>query len=62
MDVQTGLDAAGFNGHGEKPGVLEAYHQNNPGKPIVLTEEPHLYSTRGLYRTRLQSHGSLSNS
>ena len=45
-------DVAGFNGYGEFQGVLEAYHKNNPHKPIVGTEITHTLQTRGVYRTK----------
>jgi beta-galactosidase len=46
------LDATCFNGQAEKPGVLETFHRANPDRPVVLTEAPHSYTTRGVYRTR----------
>ncbi|HEX8522323.1 MAG TPA: glycoside hydrolase family 2 TIM barrel-domain containing protein [Tepidisphaeraceae bacterium] len=46
-----GVDVAGFNGPGEAAGVLESFHNAHPDQPIVLTEEPHGYQTRGFYRT-----------
>ncbi len=50
--VITGVDVAGFNG-GIVPSdaVLEEFHQKNPKTPIVMTEEPHSFQTRGFYRT-----------
>lgn len=50
--VLHGVDVSGFNGPGETPGVLEKFHEEHPEQPIVLTEEPHGYQTRGFYRTR----------
>jgi beta-galactosidase len=49
--VLHGVDVSGFNGPGESPGVLETFHRENPKQPIVLTEEPHGYQTRGFYKT-----------
>jgi beta-galactosidase len=46
-----GVDVSGFNGPGESPGVLEKFHREHPNQPIVLTEEPHGYQTRGFYKT-----------
>jgi len=47
-----GVDVAGFNGPGGKPGVLEKFHAENPDRPVVLTEVPHTLQTRGHYRVR----------
>ena len=50
--VIYGVDVAGFNGGiVEKDEVLLAYHQQHPTTPIVMTEEPHSFQTRGFYRT-----------
>ncbi len=49
--VLHGVDVSGFNGPGESPGVLDKFHRENPNRPIVLTEEPHGYQTRGFYKT-----------
>ena len=46
-----GVDVAGFNAPGGTPGILEKFHQENPRKPVVLTEVPHTLQTRGFYRT-----------
>ena len=46
------LDATCFNGQAEKPEVLEQFHAKHPDRPVVLTETPHSYNTRGVYRTR----------
>jgi len=46
-----GVDVAGFNAPGGTPGILEKFHQDNPQKPVVLTEVPHTLQTRGFYRT-----------
>ena len=46
------LDATCFNGQAEKPEVLEQFHAKNPDRPVVLTETPHSYNSRGVYRTR----------
>ncbi len=50
--VINGVDVAGFNGGiVEKDSVLENYHRDHPTTPIVMTEEPHTFQTRGFYRT-----------
>ncbi len=46
------LDVIGFNGYGEEKGVLESFHRKYPNVPIVCTEAPHTYQTRGVYRTQ----------
>ena len=46
-----GVDVAGFNAPGGTPGILEKFHEENPDKPVVLTEVPHTLQTRGFYRT-----------
>ncbi|MEY4384859.1 MAG: Beta-galactosidase, partial [Verrucomicrobiota bacterium] len=50
--VIYGVDVAGFNG-GIVPNdkTLEDFHRENPARPIVMTEEPHTFQTRGFYRT-----------
>jgi beta-galactosidase len=50
-DVHTGVDVSGFNGKAEMPEFLEEFKKNHPHQPIVLTEVPHTYQTRGFYRT-----------
>lgn len=51
--VIYGVDVAGFNGGiVPKDAVLEAFHRENPTCPIVMTEEPHTFQTRGFYRTQ----------
>jgi len=50
--VIYGVDVAGFNGGiVEKDSVLLDFHRDNPGVPVVMTEEPHSFQTRGFYRT-----------
>jgi beta-galactosidase len=50
--VIHGVDVAGFNGGiVEKDSVLLNYHRDHPETPIVMTEEPHSFQTRGFYRT-----------
>lgn len=49
-DVHTGVDVSGFNGKAEMPEFLEDFKAANPDQPIVLTEVPHTYQTRGFYR------------
>ena len=51
-EISDFLDIKGFNGSGERPGVFEAYHRAHPQHPIVATEVPHTYQTRGVYRTQ----------
>ncbi len=48
--LPVGVDVAGFNGPGEIFSFIEDFHKNNPEKPLVLTEVPHTFSTRGFYR------------
>ncbi len=48
------LDVKGFNGDGEEKGVLEDFHSREPNIPVVCTEVPHTYQTRGVYRTTTQ--------
>lgn len=48
--LYEGVDVAGFNGPGEFFSFIEDFHKNNPEKPVVLTEVPHTFSTRGFYR------------
>lgn len=50
-DVHFGVDVTGFNGKAEEPGFLENFKARHPERPIVLTEVPHTYQTRGFYRT-----------
>ena len=51
---KTQLDIKGFNGDGEEIGKYESYHKQNPNIPIIATEVPHTYQTRGVYRTQTQ--------
>ncbi len=46
------LDIKGFNGDGEEKGVFERFHAKEPHMPMVATEVPHTYQTRGVYRTQ----------
>jgi beta-galactosidase len=46
------LDATCFNGMAEKPDILEQFHSQHPDRPVMLTETPHSYNSRGVYRTR----------
>jgi beta-galactosidase len=46
------LDIKGFNGDGEEMGRFEAFHEEFPNIPIIGTEVPHTYQTRGVYRTQ----------
>ncbi len=50
----TLLDIKGFNGDGEEIGVLEHFHKQFPDVPVICTEVPHTYQTRGVYRTQTQ--------
>lgn len=50
--VHFGVDVAGFNGESEVPGLLAQFHKEHPTVPILLTEAPHTYLTRGFYRVR----------
>ena len=49
---KTQLDVKGFNGDGEEIGRYESYHKDYPTVPIIATEVPHTYQTRGVYRTQ----------
>jgi len=51
---RTQLDLKGFNGDGEEKGVLEKFHEKFPAVPVVCTEVPHTYQTRGVYRSQTQ--------
>jgi len=46
------LSIAGFNGHGEFKGAIEAFHQENPTVPVIGTEMTHTIHTRGIYRSK----------
>ena len=48
--LYEGVDVAGFNGPGEIFSFIEDFHKKNPEQPLVLTEVPHTFSTRGFYR------------
>ena len=52
QSLKTQLDIKGFNGAGEEIGAYESFHKNFPTVPIVGTEVPHTYQTRGVYRTQ----------
>lgn len=47
-----GVDVIGLNGPSEAPGYLEKLRGERPDSPVMLTEYPHCYSTRGFYRTQ----------
>lgn len=47
-----GTDVVGLNGPSEAPAYLEKLYRDRPDKPVLLTEYPHCYSTRGFYRTQ----------
>lgn len=49
---ETPLDIKGFNGDGEEMGRYESFHESNPSIPMIATEVPHTYQTRGVYRTQ----------
>jgi len=46
------LTIAGFNGHGEFKGAIEAFHKQNPNVPTIGTELTHTIHTRGIYRSK----------
>lgn len=46
------VDIAGFNGSGEVPNSLERFHKKYPNSPVIGTEVPHSWQTRGVYRTK----------
>jgi len=45
-------DIAGFNGKGEYKDALKKAHEEHPEWPIIGTEIPHTWQTRGIYRTK----------
>ena len=51
---RTLLDVKGFNGDGEEIGTYEEFHAKFPEVPVIGTEVPHTYQTRGIYRTVTQ--------
>lgn len=51
-ETKTNLDVKGFNGDGEEIGVYESYHAKFPDVPMIGTEVPHTYQTRGVYKTQ----------
>jgi beta-galactosidase len=52
VQLSNNLTIKGFNGNGEEQQVLETYHKMHPDQPIIGTEIPHTYATRGVYRTK----------
>ncbi|WP_349351603.1 sugar-binding domain-containing protein [Flagellimonas sp. MMG031] len=50
----TQLDVKGFNGDGEEMGRYESFHGEFPKVPMIATEVPHTYQTRGVYKTQTQ--------
>lgn len=52
VPLSDALTVKGFNGDGEEQGVVERYHREHPDVPVVGTELPHTYATRGVYRTK----------
>ncbi|WP_369048712.1 glycoside hydrolase family 2 TIM barrel-domain containing protein [Tenacibaculum sp. UWU-22] len=50
--LPTQLDIKGFNGDGEEKNVFEEFHKEHPNTPMIGTEIPHTYQTRGVYRTQ----------
>lgn len=48
---RTQLDIMGFNGDGEEIGIFEEFHAKFPEVPVIATEVPHTYQTRGIYKT-----------
>lgn len=53
-DLPSQLDIKGFNGDGEEKDVFEKFHIKEPKMPMIGTEVPHTYQTRGVYRTKTQ--------
>lgn len=49
---RTQLDVKGFNGDGEEIGTYEKFHAEFPEVPMIGTEVPHTYQTRGVYKTQ----------
>lgn len=50
-NLPSQLDLKGFNGDGEEKNVFEEFHAIEPTIPMIATEVPHTYQTRGVYRT-----------
>ncbi len=48
------LTIAGFNGHGEYKGAVEAFHEENPDTPVIGTEMTHTTHARGIFRSKTQ--------
>ncbi|MCP4048457.1 MAG: DUF4982 domain-containing protein [Gammaproteobacteria bacterium] len=48
------LTIAGFNGHGEYKGAIEAFHKKNPDTPVIGTEMTHTTHARGIFRSKTQ--------
>lgn len=46
------VDIAGFNGVGEWRDNLETVNKEHPEWPVIGTEVPHTWQTRGVYRTK----------
>ncbi|BDD09936.1 beta-galactosidase [Fulvitalea axinellae] len=51
LNTQGHLDIKGFNGSAEHRNTLEDYHARHPKVPMIGTELPHTYQTRGVYRS-----------
>lgn len=47
-----GVDVIGLNGPSETPEYLETLLMQTQDRPVLLSEYPHCYSTRGFYRTK----------
>lgn len=52
------LDVAGYNEWGDPASKVEGDHALYPDKPMIGTEWPHTYSTRGEYRTQQRYYSS----
>ncbi|MFC5449803.1 glycoside hydrolase family 2 TIM barrel-domain containing protein [Paenibacillus aestuarii] len=53
--IRAVSDVAGFNnGSSFTTGAVDSYHQAHPSQPLLATEYPHTYQTRGEYHTRGQ--------
>jgi beta-galactosidase len=50
--IFKGVDIQGYNGPGEMPGAMQAFHEKFPDDICVRTEVPHTLQTRGFYRVR----------
>jgi beta-galactosidase len=61
-DVIEGVDVAGFNGRSvPNDAALEQFHREHPTQPLLMSEEPHSFQTRGFYRTVSSVYKAIDN-